>query len=150
MFFKKKVEVYNPFEGPTVSLDRLPDPVFSQRMMGDGVAVIPDNNQCRSPFDGTIVTVFPTKHAIGIRSKEGVEVLIHIGLDTVQLQGEGFDLHVEAGQQVTKGQLLITFDRIRIGEEKPLFSPVIVTNLEQIKGKVEPAKVSELYRVTFK
>lgn len=150
MFFKKKMQVYNPFEGKAESLDNLPDPVFSQRMMGDGVAVLPENNQCRSPIDGTIATVFPTKHAVVIRSKEGVEVLIHIGLDTVQLQGKGFELHVEAGQQVTKGQLLITFDREKIGEQKSLFSPVIVTNLEEINGKVEPAKESELYRVVFK
>jgi glucose-specific phosphotransferase system IIA component len=150
MFFKKRVAVYNPFEGKTVSLDSLPDPVFSQRMMGDGVAVVPDNNQCRSPVDGAVATVFPTKHAIVIRTKEGLEVLIHIGLDTVQLQGEGFELHVKAGQQVTKGQLLITFDRETIGEQKPLLSPVIVTNLAEINGKVEPAKESELYRVVFK
>lgn len=150
MFFKKRVAVYNPFEGKTVSLDSLPDPVFSQRMMGDGVAVVPDNNQCRSPVDGTVASVFPTKHAVVIRTQEGVEVLIHIGLDTVQLQGEGFELHVEGGQQVTKGQLLITFDREKIAGQKSLFSPVIVTNLADMNGRVEPAKESELYRVIFK
>ncbi|MFC4767717.1 PTS sugar transporter subunit IIA [Effusibacillus consociatus] len=149
MFFKKKIQVLNPFEGEVVSLDTLPDPVFAQRMMGDGVAVLPVNNRCISPADGTVVTVFPTRHAVVVRTKEDIEVLVHIGLDTVSLKGEGFENHVQPGQKVKAGDLLITFDREAIAQKKSLLSPVIITNLDEKKARIETARGRGLFEVVI-
>lgn len=147
MFFKKKLTVLNPFQGEVVPLDTLPDPVFAQRLVGDGVAVIPTNNKCLAPVDGTVVSMFPTKHAVIIRTKEGIEVMVHIGLDTVTLNGEGFETHVQQSDNVKAGQLLITFDREGIGAEKSILSPVIVTNLLEKKAKIERSPETGLFVV---
>lgn len=88
--------IYAPLKGRTVPLDEVPDQVFSDKLMGDGLAIYPDNGEVVAPFDGTVELVFPTKHAIGLKSESGVEVLIHFGLETVGLQGEGFTVHVDS------------------------------------------------------
>ena len=91
----KTVQLLAPITGTALSLDNVPDPVFSEKMMGDGIAIEPSEGIVVSPVDGEIIQVFPTKHAIGIRAKNGTEILIHIGLETVSLKGEGFETHVK-------------------------------------------------------
>lgn len=99
--------------------------------MGKGVAVEPTEGKVVAPFDGTIVTLFPTKHAIGIISDNGIEVLIHIGLDTVELNGKYFDAHIKQGDKVKKGQLLMTFDLQNLQKEGFVTqTPVIITNTQ--------------------
>ena len=121
--------IYAPLKGRTVPLDEVPDQVFSDKLMGDGLAIYPDNGEVVAPFDGTVELVFPTKHAIGLKSESGVEVLIHFGLETVGLQGEGFTVHVDSGDTIVKGQLLMTVDLDYIKTHaKSDITPIIVTN----------------------
>jgi len=96
-------------------LEEVPDPVFAQKMMGDGIAIEPTEGTVVSPVNGEIVQFFPTKHAIGIKSETGVEVLIHVGLETVGMKGEGFEGLVEVGDKVKVGTPLLTFDIDQIG-----------------------------------
>ena len=119
--------VVAPLEGKVVDLADVPDQVFSEKMMGDGIAIDPVSGEVRAPFNGKVQMIFPTKHAIGLVSDQGLELLIHIGLDTVQLEGQGFTMHVEEGQ-TKQGQQLVTFDLDYLGENaKSLITPIIVT-----------------------
>ncbi|MEQ6961449.1 glucose-specific PTS transporter subunit IIBC [Staphylococcus arlettae] len=121
--------IYAPLKGCTVPLNEVPDQVFSDKLMGDGLAIYPDNGEVVAPFDGTVELVFPTKHAIGLKSESGVEVLIHFGLETVGLQGEGFTVHVDSGDTIVKGQSLMTVDLDYIKTHaKSDITPIIVTN----------------------
>jgi glucose-specific phosphotransferase system IIA component len=128
-----ELEVYaSPLAGEVLSLDEVPDQVFSQRMMGDGFAVLPTEGVVFSPVDGKIVNLFPTKHAIGIESSSGREILIHVGIDTVNLKGEGFTALVEQGDLVKKGQELLKVDLEFVKKHAPsLITPIIFTNLKQ-------------------
>lgn len=123
-------EIINPIEGEIIPITEVPDQVFSGKMMGDGFAIIPSEGTVVSPVDGEIVNVFPTKHAIGILSKGGKEILIHIGIDTVKLNGEGFEVLVAQGDKVTKGQQLVKVDLHFIRENAPsTITPIVFTNL---------------------
>ncbi|PRP50902.1 PTS beta-glucoside transporter subunit EIIBCA [Bacillus halotolerans] len=121
--------VYAPFSGKVIPLSKVPDEVFSSGAMGQGLAIEPSDNKLYAPFDGTVVMVAPTKHAIGLRSASGVELLVHIGLDTVTLDGTPFSLKVKEGDTVKKGEVLAEFDKAFI-EQKGLttITPVIITN----------------------
>ncbi|HAR3656785.1 TPA: PTS transporter subunit EIIC [Staphylococcus aureus] len=120
--------VHAPLTGEVTPLSEVPDQVFSKKMMGDGIAIKPSQGEVRAPFNGKIQMIFPTKHAIGLVSDSGLELLIHIGLDTVKLNGEGFTLHVEEGQEVKQGDLLINFDLDYIrNHAKSDITPIIVT-----------------------
>ncbi|HCX2132828.1 TPA: PTS transporter subunit IIABC [Staphylococcus aureus] len=120
--------VHAPLTGEVTPLSEVPDQVFSEKMMGDGIAIKPSQGEIRAPFNGKIQMIFPTKHAIGLVSDSGLELLIHIGLDTVKLNGEGFTLHVEEGQEVKQGDLLINFDLDYIrNHAKSDITPIIVT-----------------------
>ena len=90
LFKKRKLQIYAPVNGEVIPLDQVPDPVFSQKMMGEGVAIMPHNGNIHAPIEGTVILVSDTKHAIGLRSSDGTEILIHIGLETVSLKGKGF------------------------------------------------------------
>jgi sugar PTS system EIIA component len=135
----KEVVIKAPLSGEINALSDVPDPVFAEKMMGDGFAITPTEGKVVSPIDGEIVQVFHTKHAVGIRSNEGVEILIHVGLETVKLNGEGFDAHVTEGQKVNAGDHLLTFNLDYIKENaKSTITPVIFTNgdvLEKIEIK---------------
>ena len=112
-----------------LSLKNAEDPAFANGALGNGVVIEPTEGKVVAPFDGTIVTLFPTKHALGLISDNGTELLIHIGIDTVQLEGEGFEAFVKQGDRVKKGQTLVTFDLE--GIKKAGFStqiPILVTN----------------------
>nr|WP_280531272.1 glucose-specific PTS transporter subunit IIBC [Staphylococcus aureus] len=120
--------VHAPLTGEVTPLSEVPDQVFSKKMMGDGIAIKPSQGEVRAPFNGKVQMIFPTKHAIGLVSDSGLELLIHIGLDTVKLNGEGFTLHVEEGQEVKQGDLLINFDLDYIrNHAKSDITPIIVT-----------------------
>ncbi len=111
MFFKKKSNGVVAFmEGTLVPLEKVNDPVFAQKMMGDGFAIEPTSGAVVSPVDGELTMVFHTKHAVGITTNEGVEVLLHIGINTVELDGEGFEILVEQGSKVKKGDKLMNVD----------------------------------------
>ena len=132
-------EIAAPFDGTVIALGEVPDPVFSKGTMGPGVAVLPSGNTACAPGDGTVVALPPSGHAIGMVLDGGVEVLIHIGIDTVALKGRGFDVHVTKGQKVTTGTPLVTFDRAVITEAGySLITPIIVLNATKV-GPVEPA-----------
>ena len=122
-------EVNQPIEGKIIPLNQVEDDAFSQEVLGKGIAIIPSEGKVYTPFDGTVITLFPTKHAIGIVSDNGCEVLIHIGMNTVQLNGKYFTSHVQQGDKVKKGQLLVEFDIDHILQEGyNLETPVIITN----------------------
>ncbi|MFV9510603.1 PTS sugar transporter subunit IIA [Tepidibacillus sp. LV47] len=126
-----------PISGKIVSIEEVPDPVFSQKMMGDGIAFEPTEGEVVAPIDGEIIQLFHTKHAVGIRSKGGLEILIHIGLETVQMEGEGFTAHVKEGDKVKAGDALISFDLNLIKEKaKSTITPLVITNREKV-GKME-------------
>lgn len=136
LFKSKKVEsdttFLQPLEGDIIPLDVVPDPVFSQKMIGDGFAVNPTNGTVVSPVDGEVISVFPTKHAVTLKSNDGREILIHVGLETVTLNGEGFTSFVSDGQRVQKGQKLLEADFQFIKEKVPsIVTPVIFTNLAE-------------------
>lgn len=118
-----------PIKGKVIPLEKIEDTVFSSGAMGKGAAIEPTEGTVVSPFDGTVATIFPTKHAIGLVSQDGVEVLIHIGMDTVQLNGKHFEVFVESGATIKKGQKLITFDINGIRKEGyKTITPIIITN----------------------
>ena len=124
-----KLDVIPFAPGKIVELNQVDDPVFSTGVMGNGFAIIPTEGKVVAPFTGKVSMVFETKHAIGLRSNNGVEVLIHIGLDTVNLKGQYFKVHVKEGDTVSKGQLLVEFDLDKIKElGYDTVIPFIVTN----------------------
>ena len=128
-------EVYSVADGQVVALEQVKDPVFAQKMMGDGFAVEPANGNIVSPVSGTVSSIFPTKHALGLVTEAGLEVLVHIGLDTVSLEGKPFTVHVAEGQKVVAGDLLVTADLDAIRAAGRETSTVVVfTNAEAIKS----------------
>ena len=128
-------EVHSVAEGQVIELEKVQDPVFSQKMMGDGFAVEPANGQIVSPVAGKVTSVFPTKHALGLVTESGLEVLVHIGLDTVSLEGKPFTVKVEEGQTVAAGDLLVEADLDAIREAGRATSTVVVfTNGAAIKS----------------
>lgn len=128
-------EVYSVADGQVVALEQVKDPVFAQKMMGDGFAVEPANGNIVSPVSGTVSSIFPTKHALGIVTEAGLEVLVHIGLDTVSLEGKPFTVHVSEGQKVAAGDLLVTADLDAIRAAGRETSTVVVfTNGDAIKS----------------
>ena len=128
-------EVYSVADGQVVALEQVKDPVFAQKMMGDGFAVEPANGNIVSPVSGTVSSIFPTKHALGLVTEAGLEVLVHIGLDTVSLEGKPFTVHVAEGQKVAAGDLLVTADLDAIRAAGRETSTVVVfTNAEAIKS----------------
>ena len=124
-------EIKSPMNGTVIPLSEVPDAVFSSEMLGKGFGVEPSEGKAYAPVEGEVTTVFDTKHAIGLMSKQGVELLIHIGMDTVKLNGRGFDVKVKAGDQVKAGDLLAEFDMDLIkGEGYPVTTAVVVTNTD--------------------
>ena len=109
-FRKNEISVVAPATGVFEKLEKLSDPVFSKGMMGQGFAIDAKNETIVSPIDGFVSSIFPTKHALGIKTKSGIEILVHVGIDTVELNGEGFDIKVQEGQKVKAGDILMTIN----------------------------------------
>lgn len=134
----ESAEVVSPLAGQVKPLSQATDPVFSSGVMGQGVLIEPSQGELVSPVNGTVTVLFPTKHAVGIVSEEGVEMLMHIGMDTVSLDGKGFEAHVEQGDKVVVGQQLISFDMDVIKEAGLVTeTPVIITNQDDFQADVE-------------
>ncbi len=133
--------VYCPLSGKAVPLSQVDDETFSSEMVGKGFAVIPSEGKIYAPFHGEVVSVFPTKHAVGLKSDSGVEVLIHVGLETVELNGNHFTAHVKAGQRIRKGELILEFEPEKIKETGyDIVTPVIVTNCDEFSEVITLAK----------
>lgn len=136
MFFRKKVnelEIFKCAQGDIVPIENVPDSVFADKLLGDGIAINPSNGEIISPVDGQVVMIQDSLHAIGIQSEDGIEILIHVGLDTVELKGEGFVKKVNINDRVNKGQPIVCFDKEMI-EEKGynMITMMIVVNDERI------------------
>ena len=134
--FKKKraLEFRAPISGAVVPLDQVPDPVFAGRMVGDGVAIDPTEGVVYAPCDGVVAALFSTFHAVGLRTDEGVELLIHVGIDTVAMKGEGFSSAVKMGDRVVQGQELLRFDLDLVRAQAPsTFSPVVLTSMPMVE-----------------
>ena len=131
-------QLVSPLDGQVKPLSQATDPVFSSGVMGQGVVIEPSQGELVSPVNGTVTVLFPTKHAVGIVSEEGVELLMHIGMDTVSLDGKGFEAHVTQGDKVVVGQQLISFD-MEVIKEAGLVTetPVIITNQDDFQADVE-------------
>ena len=131
-------QLVSPLDGQVKPLSQATDPVFSSGVMGQGVVIEPSQGELVSPVNGTVTVLFPTKHAVGIVSEEGVELLMHIGMDTVSLDGKGFEAHVAQGDKVVVGQQLISFDTNVIKEAGLITeTPVIITNQDNFQADVE-------------
>ena len=134
----ESAEVVSPLAGQVKPLSQATDPVFSSGVMGQGVVIEPSQVELVSPVNGTVTVLFPTKHAVGIVSEEGVEMLMHIGMDTVSLDGKGFESHIKQGDKVVVGQQLISFDMDVIKEAGLVTeTPVIITNQDDFQADVE-------------
>ena len=131
LFGKKKADFVSPAGGRLMNITEVEDPVFSSKMLGDGFAVDLTDGEIGAPFDGEVTAAFPTGHAFGLKRKDGLECLIHVGMDTVKLGGKHFTCHIEDGQQVKKGQLLLEFDIEKItAAGYSIITPVIISNTD--------------------
>lgn len=129
-------EIKSPISGKVIELEKVNDPVFSSGAMGKGVAIEPIDNKVYAPFDGVIEFIADTKHAIGLLSDDGVEVLIHVGMDTVKMNGKGFDVKTKVNSKVKAGDLLLEFDKSVIEKEGySLITPVVITNADNYEDK---------------
>ena len=139
MFFKRKkkneaVEVKAFFQGTALPLEKVNDPIFADKVMGDGVAIEPQDGTLYAPVSGTVATIFDTKHAIGYKLDNGADVLMHIGMDTVELEGKGFDLDISVGDKVQAGQLIGKIDLSYIKTQgKEVTTPVLLTTMDECK-----------------
>lgn len=133
----KEIEIMAPMTGTAIDITEVPDPVFAEKMLGDGVAINPTNGLVVSPCVGKVVQIFPTNHAVGIETKQGFDILIHLGIDTVELDGKGFERLIEEGQDVVVGTPLIRIDLDAVGQNaKSIISPIIITTMDKIQ-KIE-------------
>ena len=126
----EEIVIYSPIQGEVKPLSEVDDSTFSDCVLGKGVAIVPTEGKLYAPFDGTVESVFETKHAIGLSNIHGVEVLIHIGLETVELKGQFFDAKVKDGDVVKKGDLLIEFNLEEIKKKYDIITPIVVTNTD--------------------
>lgn len=130
---KQELTLVAPLTGKVLSITEVPDPVFSEKMMGEGIAIEPSKGEVVAPCAGKVVQVAPTKHAIGIETETGEEILIHVGLDTVNLKGEGFTVKVNENDEIKQGDLLIEFDLDFITNNAPsIITPMVITNSAQL------------------
>ena len=128
----KSIKISAPINGDLIPLEQVPDEVFSEKMVGEGIAINPKDGKILAPCDGTIINIFATNHAFTILTESGAEILVHIGLDTVELQGKGFTRHVVQGQKVKRGDLVVSVDLDTLkNNRKSALTPVIVANSDQ-------------------
>ena len=136
---ENKLKIVAPVKGKVIPLNQVPDSVFAQKMMGEGFAVELTDGKVVAPFDGEVIMTFPTKHAYGLkRAGDGVEILMHIGMDTVELEGQGFETFVKQGDQVKAGDLLVRFDIEAIkAAGYSVITPIVITNTEHFADVLE-------------
>ncbi|QGH35802.1 PTS glucose transporter subunit IIA [Gracilibacillus salitolerans] len=139
-----KLQIKAPITGEILPLEKVPDPVFSQKMMGEGIAIIPKEENIVAPVEGTIIQIAPSKHAIGLKAKDGMELLIHVGLETVSLKGEGFKVLVNEGDHVSVGDKLMVVDLDYIRNKvQHIITPVVITNSNQSSNQYYPTAETE-------
>ncbi|MCE0493009.1 PTS glucose transporter subunit IIA [Vibrio salinus] len=128
------IEIIAPISGEIVNIEDVPDVVFAEKIVGDGIAVKPSGDKMVAPVNGTIGKIFETNHAFSIESDDGVELFVHFGIDTVELKGEGFTRIAEEGQTVKAGDTIIEFDLAFLQEKaKSTLTPVVISNMDEIK-----------------
>jgi sugar PTS system EIIA component len=126
----KTIELLLPVGGKVIPLTEVNDYLFNKKMMGEGIAIIPNDNFVYSPLDGEVVLVYDAKHALAIKSDSGLQVLIHVGIDSVKLEGRGFATYVKVGDKVSKGEKILFFDREYIEKKASTVTPIVITNPE--------------------
>ncbi|MGG7178349.1 PTS sugar transporter subunit IIA [Clostridium paraputrificum] len=132
---EKNNDIYAIGAGKIIPLEEVPDEVFSQKMMGDGIAIELEDELVISPVNGKIISIFPTKHAIIIENQEGVEIIVHIGIDTVNLNGEGYELFIKEGEEVSVGSHLAKVDINLIkARGYSVITPILIANMDDIKN----------------
>ncbi|MBI0061532.1 MULTISPECIES: PTS glucose transporter subunit IIA [Gilliamella] len=144
---KNSIEIIAPLSGEIVKIEDVPDVVFAEKIVGDGVAIKPSGNKIVAPLNGKIGKIFETNHAFAIESDEGIELFVHFGIDTVELKGEGFTRVAEEGQQVKIGDTIIEIDLPLLeSKAKSVLTPVVISNMEtvveltKLTGSVEAGK----------
>jgi sugar PTS system EIIA component len=144
---KGGIEIYAPVSGELVAIEKVPDPVFAEKIVGDGIAIAPKGEFILAPIDGTIGKIFETNHAFSIESPQGLELFVHFGVGTVELRGQGFRRLANEGQVVKRGDAILAFDlEYLTGKVDSLLTPVVLANMEDIKhldkfeGKVTAGK----------
>ncbi|CAL4318174.1 PTS system glucose-specific EIIA component [Buchnera aphidicola (Periphyllus testudinaceus)] len=131
---KKKIEIIAPISGKIVPIENVPDVVFSKKIVGDGIAIKPTEENIVSPVNGIIGKIFKTLHAFSIESFEGIQIFVHFGIDTVQLNGDGFTSYAKEGQKVKKGDLIIKINlKLLKKTAKSIITPVVISNIDEIK-----------------
>jgi len=142
LFKAKKEVLVSPADGDVIELSEVPDEVFSQKMAGDGIALVPRSNTFIAPVAGTITKIFATNHAFSIQTKSGMEVMVHIGLDTVELQGEGFKRLAQEGENVIAGKPIISADLEFIESKgKPIITPIVLNHTKSLEITLVSAPV---------
>lgn len=144
---KKKGTFFAPVSGNIVKLEEVSDPVFAQKAMGEGIGIEPTDKSVFSPIDAEVINVFKTKHAIGLKTNNGLDILIHIGLDTVELKGVPFDIKVSKGDRVTSGMLLAVVDFQYIKKMKK--DPVVLTLITNSKEVLDSIDIGNAKRVEY-
>ncbi|WP_417615503.1 PTS glucose transporter subunit IIA [Oceanisphaera sp.] len=128
------IDIFAPLSGELVAIEEVPDVVFAEKIVGDGIAIKPSGNKIVAPFNGTIGKIFETNHAFSITSDSGIELFVHFGIDTVELKGEGFTRIAAEGQQVTTGDPIIEFDLALLeAKAKSTLTPIVISNMDEIK-----------------
>lgn len=131
LFGKKLEEVYAPVAGKAVAITEVPDPTFAEGLLGNGIAIEPADGKVYAPCNATVDTMFETGHAVSLVSESGAEILIHVGLETVSLEGKPFTVHVHNGDKVTKGQLMLEVDLEAVkAAGLPTITPVLICNTD--------------------
>ncbi|MGY4675222.1 PTS glucose transporter subunit IIA [Ursidibacter arcticus] len=131
----KEVKIYAPLSGEIVNIEDVPDVVFSEKIVGDGIAIRPNGDEIVAPVNGTIGKIFETNHAFSIESDEGIELFVHFGIDTVELKGEGFTRIATEGQKVKVGDPVIKFDLALLeAKAKSVLTPVVISNMDEISN----------------
>ena len=131
----KEIQIVSPLSGEIVNIEDVPDVVFSEKIVGDGVAINPNGDTIVAPVNGTIGKIFETNHAFSIESEDGVELFVHFGIDTVELKGEGFTRIAEEGQSVKVGDPVIKFDLETLrAKAKSVLTPVVISNMDEISN----------------
>jgi PTS system glucose-specific IIA component len=148
-FLKRKIrEVRSPVDGQVVALESVDDEVFSQKLVGDGVAIIPMSNRFMAPIDGVVSKIFSTNHAYSIKSPKDLEVMVHIGLETVSLDGKGFTRMASEGDEVKAGDVIIEVDLAYIREHaKDIITPIIIleeSDVKEIDKKLTIVKAGDM------
>ncbi|WP_392561264.1 PTS glucose transporter subunit IIA [Orbus sturtevantii] len=138
------IEILAPISGEIVKIEDVPDVVFAEKIVGDGVAIKPTGNKIVAPLSGKIGKIFETNHAFAIESDDGIELFVHFGIDTVELKGEGFKRIAEEGQQVKAGEPIIEFDLAFLeGKAKSVLTPVVISNMDSIHELIKLSGAAE-------